>query len=106
MSKEFLKEKDIKFVVQHMDPTHETYQKTRDALVEQTNGHKTFPWIFVDPVDTQPNENQSENVPTNGEIGKSKFIGGYTELVHAFNTESLHAIVKELGGEDLPEDDF
>ena len=47
-----------------------------------------------------------ENVPTNDEIGKSKFIGGYTELVHAFNTESLHAIVKQLGGEDLPEDDF
>ncbi|GBG33636.1 Glutaredoxin [Hondaea fermentalgiana] len=83
LAKEFLKEHNVPFEEVRMDPEEEGYAAQRDKLIEQSNGHKTFPWVFV----------------------KEEFVGGYTDLVHAFNTQKLHKLL-EGAGVTIEEPDF
>lgn len=73
-AKEFLKNKDIPFEEHHMDPDDDDYFEKRDELVATTN-HNTFPFIFVGDA----------------------FVGGYTELVRAYDTLQLHELCKAIG---------
>lgn len=61
-----------------MDPDAADYSAERQKLIDRT-GQTTFPWIFV------------------GET----FVGGYTELVRAYDTFYLETL-----GIDLSRDDF
>lgn len=66
-AKEFCAEKKIPYVEEMMDPDQDDYFQKRDVLVEKTN-QKTFPFIFMG----------------------DHFIGGYTQLVEAYNDLTLH----------------
>ena len=55
-----------------MDPDDDDYISQRDALLLKSGGqHKTYPFIFA------------------GE----HFIGGYTDLVRSYNTNTLHSLI-------------
>lgn len=74
-AKAFLEEHKLPFteVLLHCDS--ESYGAERDALVARTGvNHRTFPFIFVG--DT--------------------FVGGYSELVTAYETLRLHELVKTV----------
>lgn len=66
-----------------LDPESKDYGARRTALINATN-HSTFPWIF---------------------IGKT-FIGGYNDLLHAYNTFRLHDLLKQIGMGDILQEDF
>lgn len=68
-----LEEWGVKFETMTLDPKDPTYAEARDTLKARSSGHSTFPFVFVD--DT--------------------FIGGYRELLTAYDTGRL----KELGVE-------
>lgn len=72
--KEFLTNKNIPYIVVHYDPLLTNYDKMKNKLMNKTN-HITFPQLFV------------------GEV----FIGGYTELVSAYETCKLHELCQEIG---------
>lgn len=84
LAKGFLKENEVPFTVVELDPKSDDYATQRDALIERSGGHKTFPWVFVKD---------------------ETFIGGYNELVHAYNTQRLHTLLRAVGVE-VPEPDF
>jgi len=75
LAKEFMKEQEIPFEETKLDPESEGYAAERQRLIDAANGHKTFPWIFV------------------GE----EFIGGFSELQIAFNTQKLHRLLAAVG---------
>lgn len=79
-AKAFLADKGIAYEEVFMDPDQDDYFAKRDLLVEST-GQKTFPFIFVGDA----------------------FVGGYTELVRAFDTLKLHDLCKKVGI-DVPMD--
>eukprot|EP00512_Aurantiochytrium_limacinum_P002594 CAMPEP_0171509624 /NCGR_PEP_ID=MMETSP0958-20121227/14882_1 /TAXON_ID=87120 /ORGANISM="Aurantiochytrium limacinum, Strain ATCCMYA-1381" /LENGTH=83 /DNA_ID=CAMNT_0012046901 /DNA_START=84 /DNA_END=335 /DNA_ORIENTATION=- len=83
MAKDFLKEHNIPFEEIKLDMGAEGYAEQRDKLIERSNGHKTFPWVFV----------------------KEEFVGGYTDLVHAYNTQTLHQMLQK-SGVTIEEPDF
>ena len=59
-------------IISYDDPN--TYLTMKDKLIEKT-GYKQFPQIFID----------------------DKFIGGYNDLIHIYNTNQLHILLKEIG---------
>jgi glutaredoxin 3 len=73
LAKEFLNEKNIPFEEVLFDPETSDYRDNVDVLIAKT-GHRTFPQIFF------------------GE----EFIGGYSDMMTAFDTLRLHDICKEL----------
>jgi glutaredoxin 3 len=75
MAKELMQEKGIPYQDTKWDKADEDYIEKRDAMIEKTNGHNTFPWIFV------------------GE----EFVGGYTDLLNAYNSQKLHAMCEKIG---------
>jgi glutaredoxin 3 len=79
-SKDFLNEKSVPFTGVKLDKEAPEYPAQRDELISRTN-HKTFPWVFVG----------------------DEFVGGYTELVRAFEMTRLHELLKGQGIE-LEED--
>lgn len=75
-AKVFLKEHELPFTEVKLDCESEAYPAERDALITRSKvNHRTFPFIFVG--DT--------------------FVGGYTELVKAYETLRLHELVKTVG---------
>ena len=73
-AKQFLADKGIEYTVIEYDPDQPYYENTKNDLVGRT-GHRTFPQIFVGPT----------------------FLGGYTELVSAYDTLRFHELCKEIG---------
>ncbi len=76
-TKDFLEKYKISFVEVHLDSSdEERYVKERDDLISRTGGHhKTFPFIFVG----------------------NQFLGGYTDLIRAYNTLTLHELCSKEG---------
>ena len=71
---EFLATHDIPHEVIHYDPSSIVYETQKNDLVAKTN-FMTFPQIFVG----------------------NDFLGGYTELMHAYETLKLHELLEKLG---------
>jgi glutaredoxin 3 len=82
-SKTLLTDNKIPFTEIKMDPDHESYQDERSILLDKTNGHTTFPFIFIG----------------------TEFLGGYTELNHSFNT-NISEKLKSVGIEYTMDLDF
>lgn len=75
-AKAFLEEHKLPFTEVVLDSGAESYAAERDALVARTGvNHRTFPFIFV----------------------RDTFVGGYSELVTAYETLRLHDLVKAVG---------
>lgn len=74
LSKSFLQQKNIPFEIVNYDPLLSTYETDKMALMNKTN-HYTFPQIFID----------------------QNFIGGYTELMNAYDTCKLHELCHAIG---------
>ena len=84
-SKSLLTEKKIPFEEIKLDPAEKKkYEKKRDQLIEMTNGHKTFPWVFVG----------------------DEFVGGFSELRHFFCTNGVSRKLKSIGIDYIVDDDF
>jgi glutaredoxin 3 len=77
-AKRFLTQKELKFTEIMYDPNESSYEARKNELVGKTNW-KTFPQIYVG----------------------NQFIGGYTDLVHMYNTMKLHELCKKELGIDL-----
>lgn len=69
LTKEFFESKNIIYNTIHYDPIQEQYDDRKKELMTKTN-HYTFPQIFVDHL----------------------FIGGYTELMIAYDTGRLQQL--------------
>ncbi len=69
LAKEFLDSKNIPYHIIKYDPLKEEYDDMKKELMTKTN-HYTFPQIFVDDI----------------------FIGGYKELMIAYDTCRLHEL--------------
>lgn len=82
LAKEFFKNKNIPYEEVLLDPKTDEYHDVVDELLTKTN-HKTFPFIFVG----------------------DQFVGGYTDLMAAFDTLRLHDLLKAIGI-TLDVDDF
>ena len=74
LSKTFLNDKNIPYTPINYDPLLENYDLLKSELMNKTN-HYTFPLIFIG--DT--------------------FVGGYSELVHAYETCKLHDLCRQIG---------
>lgn len=74
MAKEFFKEHQIPYQEIMLDPKSNEYADQVSDLLERTN-HTTFPYIFVG----------------------DEFIGGYTDLMTAYNTLRLHELLSKVG---------
>jgi len=76
-AKDFLVKNKIPYHEVHLDTNdEEKYIQERDDLIARAGGHhKTFPFIFV---------------------GKS-FLGGYTDLIRAYDTLKLHELCTKEG---------
>jgi glutaredoxin len=73
-AKNFLTEHQLPFGEIKYDKTSENYQTLKNNLVNQTHSF-TFPQIFINNV----------------------FLGGYQDLIHAYDTLTLHDLLKEIG---------
>ena len=75
-AKNFMMEHKLPYVEKLLDPENDNYIDEKDNLITKAGKeHKTFPFIF---------------------LGDS-FIGGYSELMNAFNTLKLHEMCKYHG---------
>lgn len=75
-SKTLLSEKNIPYEEVKLNPDEKSvYEKKRNQLIEMTNGHKTFPWVFVG----------------------DEFVGGFSELRHLFCTNVISRKLKNIG---------
>lgn len=74
LAKEFFTEKKIPYQEVLLDPRNDDYHDKVETLLDTTN-HKTFPFIFVG----------------------QHFVGGYTDMVAAYDTLRLHDLLKEIG---------
>ena len=83
MAKELLKENAIEYQEIKLDPESPDYAAQRDALIERT-GQKSFPWVFV----------------------QDELIGGYTDLLNAFNSSALHKKIGQATEFKVEEPDF
>jgi glutaredoxin 3 len=78
--KAFLRDKRIPATEVVLDPERPDYGAERDALVART-GHVTFPQVFVG----------------------DRFVGGYDDVVRAYDTLALHEMCHRIGI-DVPMD--
>ena len=74
LTKDFLEKVRLPFDLETLDPRSASYGPRRTELIKAT-GQATFPWIFIG--DT--------------------FVGGYHNLLHAYNTLRLEDMVKAIG---------
>lgn len=74
LSKEFFKNHKIPYEEVFLDPKSEGYHDQVEELLSKTS-QTTFPFIFVG----------------------SHFVGGYSDMVAAFDTLRLHEMLKEIG---------
>lgn len=73
--KAFFKDKGIPVTEIVLDPERaDDYARERDALIART-GHRTFPQVFVG----------------------DRFVGGYDDVMQAYNTLSLHDMCGHIG---------
>ncbi len=77
-AKSFLQHKGLNFVEVIYDPADATYETHKNELISKTN-LRTFPQIYIGTV----------------------MVGGYTDLVHLYNTMQMHEICKKELGIDL-----
>lgn len=77
LAKEFCKTYSIPYNYIELDPKSDSYDTYIDELLK--TGHSQFPFIYV----------------------SSTFLGGYSQLVNAYDTLKLHALLQEIGV-DLP----
>jgi glutaredoxin len=75
-AKAFFKAKRLVFEEVYYDPSTPDYEPRKNALVGRT-AHHTFPQIFI------------------GDI----FLGGFTQLTHAYDTLHLHELCASIGVE-------
>lgn len=73
-AKEFFAAHSIPYTEVLLDPKKDDYDDVVTDLLEKTN-HTTFPFIFVG----------------------SHFIGGYSDMIAAYDTLRLHELLKEIG---------
>jgi glutaredoxin 3 len=81
-AKGFLGDLGLEYGVEMLDPSASTYESRKRELVETTGG-RTFPFIFIE----------------------GEYIGGFRELVAAYDTGRLAERCR-LYGITLPEIDF
>jgi glutaredoxin len=74
LAKEFLTSINIPFTTIMYDKSADDYSERKDILISQTNCI-TFPQIFI----------------------QDRFIGGYQDLIHSYDTLQLHDLCKEIG---------
>lgn len=75
-AKSFLEENGIPYNEVVLDVEQDDYMALRQELLDMTGGkHTTYPFIFVG----------------------TTFIGGYTDLVRHFETNSLHEMCSKIG---------
>ncbi len=74
MAKEFFQQNNIPYEEIMLDPKSNDYADQISDLLERTN-HTTFPYIFVG----------------------DEFIGGYTDMIAAYNTLRLHELLSRYG---------
>lgn len=74
MAKEFFKDHNIPYTEIYLDPKTDEYAEKVDELLNTTN-HTTFPFIFIG----------------------TEFVGGYSDMVAAYNTLKLHEMLKTIG---------
>lgn len=73
-SKEFLTSINIPFNTIYYDKSADNYMERKDKLISQTNC-LTFPQIFIN----------------------DKFLGGYQDLMHSYETLQFHTLCKDIG---------
>lgn len=74
LAKEFFAAHNIPYTEVFLDPKTPEYHDQVEELLEKTN-HTTFPFIFVGP----------------------HFVGGFSDLVAAYDTLRLHDMLKDIG---------
>lgn len=77
-AKRFLQELKLNYTTVTFDPNSHTYLTDRDNLFSKYN-HKSFPVIIL--------ENQENDM----------LIGGYTDMVYAYDTLRLHRMLSDIG---------
>jgi len=82
-SKSLLVDNNIPFTEIKLDPADLDYVKTITSLKNKSNGHSTFPFIFIG----------------------IQFLGGFTDLNHSLNT-SLSEKLEKIGILYKPDLDF
>ena len=73
-AKGFLTSHGLPYAEEKMVPGAPEYGARRTKLIKIT-GQATFPWVFVG----------------------TQFLGGYHELLHAYNTQRLSVLLKPIG---------
>ena len=73
-AKDFFKQLNLPYQETIMDPSDPKYINKRDNLFNNT-GHHSYPIIFIG----------------------DHLLGGYTELVHSYDTLSLHEMCSNIG---------
>lgn len=74
LAKVFLTSIHVPYTIIMYDKNANNYQEEKDKLVNQTNCF-TFPQIFIN----------------------DRFLGGYQEMMHSYETLQFHALCKEIG---------
>lgn len=75
MSKKLFNEYNIPYKEVKLDPSDDKYQDVRKELINISNGHSTFPWIFTG----------------------DNFLGGFTDLDRSVTTGSIVSELKRIG---------
>lgn len=74
MAKEFFQQHGVPYQEIVLDPSSDAYEDQVSELLERTN-HTSFPFIFVG----------------------AEFIGGYSDMMVAYNTLRLHELLSKIG---------
>lgn len=82
-TKSLLSNKNIPFTEIKLNPEDQLYTNSRNELISMSQGHSTFPWIFIG----------------------DDFLGGFRELVHSFSGNIISTKLQNIGI-NYQEDDF
>lgn len=74
MAKEFFQQNNIPYTEICLDPKSNEYADQVSDLLERTN-HTSFPYIFIG----------------------DDFVGGYSDMMAAYNTLRLHEMLSKVG---------
>jgi glutaredoxin len=73
-AKDFFNSLNLPYQETILDPNDPNYVSKRDNLFNNT-GHRSYPIIYIG----------------------NQFVGGYSELVHSYNTLKLHKMCANIG---------